>query len=469
MSLKYDQIVGDKIDTDYQSFEESPPSYHPVRPTMSTTFVNIIPRFSGDDFAVLAGSGPRVGAKLLETVALFVVPFSYCFVFAATQGLVSAFDSSYGHRFWVFVNACFLLPGLPCALLQARADLRWDIKYGSALTFQVRMAICFLGLIGAAVALILDRSKAVVLVSLTVVGFMTWFAHGTCSQLAQMFPPQDTIMLQAGMQASNLLALVLVLAMQLSSKSIHSSQIDVYYGIALAVTAVGAVTWTAFINRTDKAFERLALRDTGLSRLSMHPHDTNTISAEDKDSFELVGEKDTIEVSFHQEPTPVFEPSEEHNAKVRNCVISLFLTIVCSNVMGCLFTYIKGSGDLNITTALVYCRLLSDALSRPITNCWRPKFALSPKGLLGASLVRTGCLSIFFIYQADFFRADWFIMLFVVVYSFFSGILTTFSYVASQEACQHEPSGGIRELALTRASGHMNIAFNAAGFVGVAI
>lgn len=107
---------------------------------------------SGLGFMTLGEPNGPQAAKCLETIALFVVPFSYSYVFAATQGIVSAFDDSYGHRFWVgcpsagtfltnpvqvFVNACFLLPGLPCALLQSKFDFDIDVKYGSALTFQV--------------------------------------------------------------------------------------------------------------------------------------------------------------------------------------------------------------------------------------------------------------------------------------------------------------------------------------------
>ena len=317
---------------------------------------------------------------------------------------------------------------------------------------------------GSALTLMLDRSRVATLTALTVVGIMTWFAHGTCSQLAQMFPARDTVLLQAGMQSSNLLALALVLAMGLSAKSIHATQIDIYYSVALGITTIGAVTWAAFLTRTDKAFARLTERDSGFETCNNELDSaTNPMTKNDPEELE------EQELVTTQTTPDTFEAAPEHTEAVWQCVAALFLTVVCSNVMGCLFTYIKGSGDLKITTALVYCRLLSDALSRPITNFWRPQFALSPKGLLGASLIRTGCLSVFFIYQADFFRADWFIMLFVSVYSFFSGILTTFSYVASQEACQHEPSGGIRELALTQASGRMNIAFNAAGFIGVGI
>ena len=37
----------------------------------------------------------------LETLALILVPLSYVYTFAATQGLISVIDDAYGHMFVV--------------------------------------------------------------------------------------------------------------------------------------------------------------------------------------------------------------------------------------------------------------------------------------------------------------------------------------------------------------------------------
>ena len=379
----------------------------------------------------------------LHGLAILVIPFSYSYLIAATNGLVAVWHQAYGPRFWVYVNACFLLPGLPCAGVQLMYDISWDLQFGSFPTFAVRMIVYFVCLAAAAVTLIVDRSRTATLGALVVVGFVTWMAHGTASHIAQLFPTHAMILLQTGMQMAGVAVFLLVLALPVSTAPLQSNDVSMFYGVALFVVLAGGVICLIFLASNQRV---LQMRDENIRPT-------------------------VVDASVSLVPAATFEPSPEHATAVRHCVITVFVVVTCTNVMGCLFTYIKSTGELpsniQISTALVYCRLLSDAISRPVIHLWTPAFARSPRRLMNCSLFRACLLGVFFMYQQElWFQGDWFIMAFVSLYSFSSGTLVVCSYVATQELCSLVKEE-FRELALTQSTSKMNVSFNAAGFCSV--
>jgi len=386
--------------------------------------------------------------EFLETLALILVPLSYVYTFAATQGLISVIDDAYGHMFVVFLNACFFLPGLPCALLQSLYDLRIDAQYSSHVTFQIRMVLCFSILLTCTTLLSQERGRACMLVSTTFVGMATWLAHGTCTQLVQLFPPRAMVQVQLGFQLSNILALILVLAMRVTSYDINDSQIDYFYGIAAVIVVAGCFSWLAFLGRTADAPLRLELRDS-----------SHILKAEDDDPDQPL--LTTQSADLNSLPDEFAEP---FNEGLNYCVLSIFINIFSSNLMGAFFAYIPKDEIGKIATVLVFCRLISDATSRFVAYIWRPSFCDTPSALFTSSVVRAASMAVFFAYAVGAFKADWFIMAFVFVSGFLSGILGTFSYVASREICLVLPEE-YREEAFAKSSFRMNISFNSGGFV----
>ena len=195
----------------------------------------------------------------IESLALVMVPFGYCFPFAAIQGLVDVLDQAYGNKIFVsspplclsadisgrsgsmFASSCrachwqCFRTRTICALTLPSAV--WSPSRYHFLSFatadslvmlslvQVRMVI-FSGLLVAVCAMLTsERSEPAILVSSALIGICCWGANGTCVQLVQMLGATSTVLMQSGMQAACLSALVLVLAMQIHSRELESEKV----------------------------------------------------------------------------------------------------------------------------------------------------------------------------------------------------------------------------------------------------
>jgi len=409
-------------------------------------------------------SGQREGSGLLEGVALVLVPLGYCSVFSATQGLIAVFDAAYGDMFVVILNASFFLTGLPCALVQMWTDKFFDLKFGSLAAFQVRMITCFLILIGCGAALTVCRTKAAMLITTTLVGFATCLAHGTLTQLVQLFPPTAIINVQIGLQMSNILALVMVLSLRVNSFEIGESRISRYYLAPVVASAVGLVTWLAFLHRTN---EPLARRDASLSSRS---------SAESESAESLLRPSAPSTTGAESESTLLSKTSaladlpeqyaDNYHRDLWYCASTICITIGTTNFIGAFYQYIDSdwsSGTMKISTALVFVQLLANALSRPVALCGQLPFANAPIKLLVTSAIRAASMVVFFVYMASAFKADWFILAYIAITSFLAGLMGTFSYVASQDICSVLPKEYQQE-AIMHSAHVMNIALHSAGF-----
>jgi len=404
----------------------------------------------------------------IESLALVMVPFGYTFPFAAIQGLVDVLDQAYGNKIFVWVNVCFLLPGLPLAVFQNAYDLRFDSVFGSLLTFQVRMVIFSGVLVAVCGMLTWQRSEPAILVSSTLIGICCWGANGTCVQLVQMLGTTSTVLMQSGMQASCLSALVLVLAMQIHSHELESEKVSIYFAVATVFAFVGWLMWFALFGLTSTVFDRLTLRDQVLSSTSGDaPADHRpTLSPKKEENHQLLatGGDDTS-----------FEAPAEHQTALRQLMAALFTTVFCSTLVGCFLGYISSDGTFSsISTVLVLSRLMCDVLSRPMIHLlsmcsMRPRFTQNTFSLLIATLVRAALMTVFFMYESDVFgKNDLFIIGFMCVFAFASGFLVVYSYVLAQEICEFLPMEH-REIALAQSSVSMNMAFNSANFVGALI
>ena len=99
------------------------------------------------------------------------------------------------------------------------------------------------------------------MISLT--GIATWFAHGTCTQLAQLFPPGAMVQVQLGLQLSNIIALVIVLAMRVTQHDINDDQIAYFfYLVAVFVLVLGLCSWLAFLQRSAETEYLLSHRNS---------------------------------------------------------------------------------------------------------------------------------------------------------------------------------------------------------------
>jgi len=102
-----------------------------------------------------------------------------------------------------------------------------------------------------------ERTQTSFILVLSTVGVFNSIAHGTASQLVQLFPPSSTVALQTGFRAPDVLALVLVLAFGFERcgdcDALHPDIFSEYYEIACAFVVVGVVAWAALLSRSRRA------------------------------------------------------------------------------------------------------------------------------------------------------------------------------------------------------------------------
>lgn len=147
-------------------------------------------------------------------VVFFVMPCAYNCIFTFMGGLINPIGEAYGREFWTYLNASFYCVGLPMSVIQQRCDLRFDLRFSSNDTFRYRMFFSLILMIGCAGFLIVIRTSSEVIVMMLLVGLLNAISHGTASQLVQLFSSSSIVALQTGFRFPDILALMLVLAMQ---------------------------------------------------------------------------------------------------------------------------------------------------------------------------------------------------------------------------------------------------------------
>ena len=248
--------------------------------------------------------------------------------------------------------------------------------------------------------------------------------------------------------------------MNVNSRDINADRISEYYVLTLVIAATGLAAWVAFVTCTAAATDRLAARDDTLRQSAATPN-----QSPQSDQQPLLQSTDDAAPLDCVSKLQEYECWEEYSATVFKLTVSLLVTIASSVMMGALFVYVH-SDAVKISTALVFSRLLADAASRLAANVWRPAFAKTAHSLLVTSCVRLVVLSFFFVYASGVLgESDWLIIAFVATVTFVGGMVVMFSYTVAQEACLALPKE-CQEVALAHSTLHLNMSFNAAGFIG---
>lgn len=100
---------------------------------------------------------------------------------------------------------------------------------------------------------------------------------------------------------------------------------------------------------------------------------------------------------------------------------TLFVTIYCSILQGSFLAYTPSSeGDSSVVVVVFYARLFMDLFGRPLALLPRPGCFKTIEWLFFWSILRAGMMVFYFAYialpEGDFFRNDWFIIIFQVFY-----------------------------------------------------
>lgn len=379
-------------------------------------------------------------ARLLTypNLVFFIIPCAYFMIFTATGGLIDVLKDAYGKQYWVWLNFCFYFPGFPVTAIQSRMDLRFDVAYGSISTFQFRMLAALSLHFCCAVVLVYERQRGTFLILMVVVGIFHAVAHSTACQLVQLFPPSSTVAWQTGVRFPDVVALVLVLAFDATDGPLQdSSRIDWYYVVVASVVLLGAVAWGSMLCRSDEVQTALELKDDSV-RSSIHPHECG-IDGYDKlkenaDDFNPIVSPQGYQ-SMEAKDIITLETLDEDavNDRIWFARLALFITITSSIFLGNFFSYVKSSGNANISTILYFTRLFCDLGSRPAAHMVKIGLLGTPHKLLAAAGFRVSLMTVFFLYIGKAIpQSDVFITLFVAFYAFMSGYLVVNSYQMSQ-------------------------------------
>ena len=114
--------------------------------------------------------------------------------------LITHFTALYGPNFFVYLNTAFYAPGLPISSLQNRLDEAYDARWGHECTFFFRMtfSLSIIAIICVFYPTVTDQLTLFILT--TVLGAVTWTAHGSFVPMVSMFPRKAVGFAQFGFQ-----------------------------------------------------------------------------------------------------------------------------------------------------------------------------------------------------------------------------------------------------------------------------
>ena len=190
----------------------------------------------------------------------------------AINAAVGALSEALGKSAYVYIQAAYYLPLLPCLLLQTKCDARYDAKFGLRAAYGCRFLstgaglACAVGLFlpfGVLQDLLLWQAVAIC----GAVGVAQSLAFGAACQCAARFNPRAVVVFTCGYQSSPCLVLLLTLATggaKLGQADLASA---LYWLAASALALLGVLVLTAYLCMSAEAAAVLAEADARLGVL----------------------------------------------------------------------------------------------------------------------------------------------------------------------------------------------------------
>lgn len=226
-----------------------------------------------------AGSSSSTGGTLSAKAAALQTYFSFfvcgmCLTYPwnAINTAIGALSEALGKQAFVYIQAAYYLPLLPCLLLQTRCDARYDARFGLRAAYGCRFLGTGLGL-AMAVGLFLPFG---VLGDLTLwqavaicgcVGIAQSLAFGAACQCAARFNPRAVVVFTCGYQASPCLVLLLTLATGGARLGGRDWASALYWAAASGLAMLGVLVLTSYLCMSSEAAAVLADADARLGVL----------------------------------------------------------------------------------------------------------------------------------------------------------------------------------------------------------
>lgn len=242
-------------------------------------------------------------ASALYTYAcFFLCGLCLTYPWNAINAAVGALSEALGKSAYVYIQAAYYLPLLPCLLLQTRCDAKYDAKFGLRTAYGCRFLSTGVGL-ACAVGMFLPFG---VLHSLTLwqavaicgaIGMAQSLAFGAACQCAARFDPRAVMVFTCGYQSSPCVVLLLTLATggaKLGGGDLSSA---LYWVAASGIALIGVLVLTAYLCMNTKAAAVLAEADArmGLAQsMAVGENSSKAGYAEDDAFAAQEGEVDSL-------------------------------------------------------------------------------------------------------------------------------------------------------------------------------
>lgn len=240
---------------------------------------------------------PRVAATVLNCVCFFVCGMCLTYPWNSVNAAVTVFTDVLGRDVYIYMQAAYYLPLLPCLLLQTRCDSRYDRRFGLRRAYSCRFAGTGAGLALAAGLFAVLRTltlPATVLIC-TAVGVAQSLAFGAACQCAvpaarhppllvppsthsrvgrappsdragrnrcaARFEPRCVLVFSCGYQASPILVLALTVMTGGAPEAVDGGGGGLYWLAGALAPLVGAATLLLYLACSPDATAVLAVAD----------------------------------------------------------------------------------------------------------------------------------------------------------------------------------------------------------------
>ncbi len=240
-------------------------------------------------------------AALYTYSCFFLCGMCLTYPWNAINAAVGALSEALGKSAYVYIQAAYYLPLLPCLLLQTKCDAKYDARYGLRAAYGCRFLSTGAGL-ACAVGLFLpfgvmrDLALWQAILICGAVGVAQSLAFGAACQCAARFNPRAVVVFTCGYQSSPCLVLLLTLATggaKLGQADLASA---LYWLAASALSLLGVLVLTAYLCVSSEAAAVLAEADARIGVLLGPTGNAGTVRVGGPEEDDAVGaEQEEVE------------------------------------------------------------------------------------------------------------------------------------------------------------------------------
>jgi MFS family permease len=349
--------------------------------------------------------------------------------FAALNGAIVYFTKMFGPSYYLHFLAAFNIPAIPLLTAQLLLDENLDKKFGSKITFSVRLITTF-SIMCAATFLLpyFVSSFLYVIIIISVIGIANGIAFGSIFQLASIFSNKGTACVFAGLGIGNLFTTLTLIGLHFDDRAAYNMEIvHKFFQIHGSMVGVGILA-IILVMMSAPATTVLAEKDRVSRRYDPEYAPLISVNKDEARSSMLgkLGWKTNLTVL----------------AKTWKSQMSMFLTFFTGVTITTFVAYLpsvhRWQNDGLFVLLALYINIYGDFFGKNLTFFKSP--IKSDLTLLLLSIVRSGYLVYFFLYITvpDFPKNDYVILGTIGVVALLGGYLTNLMFTIAPTTAPSE-------------------------------